>query len=226
MKKKDYIFILISIIAILPFIIIPPVYEFYTRMSNEHGLIMSFFKFGILATYGEVLGLKIRSGNYNQENFGILPRAIVWGLLGITIKIAIVIFSKGVPPLLTYFGMDDATTIISTPGITFNKVLIAFSISVFMNTFYAPVMMTIHKVTDIHIVKNGGTIRGLFQPIQMGAILQSIDWKTQWGFVFARVIPLFWFPAHTITFLLPEEFQVLFAALLGVMLGLLLAIKK
>lgn len=226
MKRKDYIFILVSILVIIPFIVIPPVYEFYTRMNNEHGLIMSFFKFAILATYGEVLGLKIRSGNYNQENFGILPRAIVWGVLGITIKIAFIIFNKGVPQLLVYFGMDDAMSAIAAPGITFSKVLVAFSISVFLNTFYAPVMMTMHKITDIHILRNGGTIKGLFRPIDMGGILKSIDWKTQWSFIFARVIPLFWFPAHTITFLLPEEFQVLFAALLGIMLGLLLAIKK
>ena len=31
-------------------------------------------------------------------------------------------------------------------------------------------------------------------------------------------------PAHTITFLLPEEARVLFAALLGVVLGILLAV--
>ena len=34
----------------------------------------------------------------------------------------------------------------------------------------------------------------------------------------------FWYPAHTITFLLPDEVRVLFAAILGVALGVLLAI--
>jgi len=45
-----------------------------------------------------------------------------------------------------------------------------------------------------------------------------------WNFIFKRTIPFFWIPAHTITFLLPPEFRVLFAALLGIALGLILAI--
>lgn len=44
------------------------------------------------------------------------------------------------------------------------------------------------------------------------------------NFVFKKTIPFFWYPAHTITFLLPGEMRVLFAAILGVVLGVLLAI--
>ena len=84
--------------------------------------------------------------------------------------------------------------------------------------------MTLHKITDTHILATGGTMRGLFSPIPMGEILQNINWKVQWGFVFKKTIPLFWFPAHTVTFLLPEDMRVIFAALLGVVLGLILAV--
>jgi hypothetical protein len=45
-----------------------------------------------------------------------------------------------------------------------------------------------------------------------------------WGFVFKKTIPFFWIPAHTITFLLPPDVQVLFAALLGIALGTILAV--
>ncbi|HRZ79119.1 MAG TPA: Mpv17/PMP22 family protein, partial [bacterium] len=41
-----------------------------------------------------------------------------------------------------------------------------------------------------------------------------------------KTIPLFWIPAHTITFLLPENHRVLFAAILGVVLGVFLAIAS
>lgn len=41
-----------------------------------------------------------------------------------------------------------------------------------------------------------------------------------------KTIPLFWFPAHTITFLLPGTWQVLFAAVLGVALGVILALAN
>ena len=63
-----------------------------------------------------------------------------------------------------------------------------------------------------------------FSPIPMGEIMQGLNWRVQWEFVFKKTIPLFWFPAHTVTFLLPGEVRVLFAALLGVALGVILAV--
>jgi hypothetical protein len=47
-----------------------------------------------------------------------------------------------------------------------------------------------------------------------------------WGFVFKKTIPFFWIPAHTITFLLPPELRVLFAAALGIVLGVILALAS
>jgi hypothetical protein len=85
-------------------------------------------------------------------------------------------------------------------------------------------MMTVHKITDLHILSKGGTIKGLFTPIHFGKILSGMNWDVQWNFVFKKTIPFFWYPAHTITFLLPVEFQVLFAALLGIALGTILAL--
>lgn len=64
----------------------------------------------------------------------------------------------------------------------------------------------------------------MLHPLKMGEIMSEINWKAQWGFVFKKTIPLFWFPAHTITFLLPPSARVLFAALLGVILGVFMAI--
>ncbi|MBQ5424713.1 MAG: Mpv17/PMP22 family protein, partial [Bacteroidales bacterium] len=57
-------------------------------------------------------------------------------------------------------------------------------------------------------------------------IIVGLNWKAQWSLVFKKYIPLFWFPAHTITFLLPANLQVLFAALLGVVLGVMLSIAN
>ncbi len=94
-----------------------------------------------------------------------------------------------------------------------------------MNSIFAPVMMTFHKCTDIHITDNGGTVAGLLRPIKMREIMsKKINWDVQWNLVIKKTIPLFWFPMHTITFILPANLQVLFAALLGVALGLILAL--
>jgi hypothetical protein len=48
----------------------------------------------------------------------------------------------------------------------------------------------------------------------------------QWNFVLKKTIPFFWIPAHTITFLMPADFRVLFAALLGIVLGVILAVAN
>ena len=223
MKKQDILFIACVIICLLPFFLSDAVYGFYKTFNAEHGMLMSFLKFGILSTLGECIGLRISAGVYNRPGFGVLPRAIVWGILGMGINLAMIVFSAGVPVFLQYMGMADAPALMHGP-LSWPKVLVAFCISVTMNTFFAPVFMALHKITDTHILRNGGTLRGFLRPIPMGDIMSSLNWRVQWGFVFKRTIPLFWFPAHTITFLLPGDSRVLCAALLGVALGVLLAI--
>jgi hypothetical protein len=83
--------------------------------------------------------------------------------------------------------------------------------------------MLAHGVVSIHIEKTGGSLNGFFSPINIGNILGEIDWNMTWGFVFKKTIPFFWIPAHTITFMLPPDLRVLFAASLGVVLGVILA---
>jgi hypothetical protein len=85
-------------------------------------------------------------------------------------------------------------------------------------------MMTFHKITDTHILSNGGKLKSLITPIPFASIFSGINWTVQWGFVFKKTIPFFWIPAHTITFLLPGHFRVLFAAVLGIVLGIILAV--
>lgn len=220
---KDLYFLAALAALLLPFILVEQVYDTYYNFNQEHGLAMSFIKFAVLATLGEVIGLRIKTGVYHQKGFGILPRAIVWGFLGMTIYMAFAIFASGTPALLEKLGMEEAGSLLHS-DLSWRKVLVAFSISTALNLFYAPVMMTFHRITDIHIVDTGGSLRGFFTPIPFVKIFRKINWDVQWNFVFKRTIPLFWIPAQTITFLLPEEFRVLFAAFLGIVLGVLLAI--
>ena len=225
MKSKDLIVIVTVIILLSPFFIFNEVYEFYTEFNKEHGLIMAFIKFALLATFGEAIGLRIKEGVYNRKGFGLLPRALVWGFLGLTIKLAFVIFASGTPVFLEYVGLKDAGNILKGE-LTGLKVLVAFSISVAMNLIYAPVMMTLHKIIDIHIINNQGKLSALGKRIQFAKIFKSINWDVQWHFILKKTIPFFWIPAHTVTFLLPPDFRVLFAALLGIALGLILAVAS
>jgi hypothetical protein len=225
MKKSDIIVIIACILCFLPFFVSDTVYDFYNSLNADHGMITSFIKFAILATFGEVIGLRIRTGYYIQKGFGLIPRAIVWGVLGLTIKLAFVVFAVGTPAFLSYLGIKEASTAMQS-SLSLMKILVAFSISATMNIIYAPLMMTFHKITDTHIINNGGTLAGFFRPIKFGEIFTNLNWNVQWNFVFKKTIPFFWIPAHTITFLLPAEFQVLFAAILGIVLGVLLAIAS
>ncbi len=216
MKRQDIFIIIAALAALVTFF----VSELYVELNAACPLGMSFVKFAVLATFGECIGLRITNGVWNRRGFGIVPRAVVWGVLGVCITLAMSVFSTGVPAVM---GLPDA---LAGP-LSWQKAFAALCVSVAMNTVFAPVFMTFHKITDMHIAATGGTMRGFFtNPFRMGASLAAIDWHRQWGFVFARTIPLFWYPAHTITFLLPPEWRVLFAALLGVALGILLAIAS
>lgn len=226
MKKADLIVIICVVLVFLPFFVSEPVYKAYTSFNAAHGMIMSFIKFALLSTLGEAIGLRIKKGVYNEKGFGLLPRAIVWGFLGMAIKAAFIIFSKGTPYLLVDLGYENAISDFTADGFTWGKVLVAFSISTAMNLIFAPVFMTLHKITDTHILQNKGTLRGFFRPIPYYNIFPSLNWKVQWGFVFKKTIPFFWIPAHTITFLLPPEWRILFAAILGVVLGVILAVAN
>jgi len=225
LKKNDIRLIIVSLILIAPLFLFSEVFDFVKVQNREHGMIFSFIKFAILATLGESIGLRIRTGEYNNSSFGLIQRGIVWGLLGLGIKMAFVVFAKGTPIFLEYMGLKDS--IVSLNGdFTIKKLAVSFSVSVLLNVIFAPVMMALHKITDMHIERGGGTMREFLKPIQAGEIIQTIKWKGFWDFVIKKTIPFFWIPAHTITFLLPEDVQVLFAAVLGIFLGIFLSIAN
>ncbi|MFI3315036.1 MAG: hypothetical protein R3Y04_05180 [Rikenellaceae bacterium] len=223
MKKQDFIFVLIIAVIVLPFLLLEPFSNAFMYMTVNHGYVMAFLKFGVLATIGEVIGLKVKEGRYNYKGFGILPRAIVWGIFGVWIAVAMKTFAIGAPAMVESFGLSGIVEAMKG-DFTPQKLLGAFSISVMMNTIFAPVFMTLHKITDTHILENGGSVCALLRPIKIKEIITKLNWGVQWSFVFKKTIPFFWIPAHTITFLLAPTMQVLFAALLGVFLGLFLSI--
>ncbi len=207
--------VLIGVLAFLsPFFLFDSVYQAFINITDQHGFAMSGIKFAILATFGEVLGLRIRTGEWSIKGFGVIPKMIVWYVLGIVIKAAFVVFSVGDPVLLNKFLPETG------------PLLTAFSISLGLNLIFAPIFMTLHKITDLHIAEHHGSIVALIKPINMARKFSQIDWNVQYGFVFKKTIPLFWIPAHTITFLLPPVFQAVFAASLGIALGVILTLAS
>jgi hypothetical protein len=222
MKRSDILFIVLFAGLFLPFILSESLYEFFLWFSNEWAFTASFIKFAILATMGEMLGSRIKSGIYLPEGFALIYRAVVWGFLGMTVKAAFVIFGGGVPLIASHFGMENPVAVMAGP-VTGARVLLAFAISTFLNIFYAPVLMVTHRVSDLHIIEAAGDRRKLLKVPDVTRLLASIDWNSMWGIVLKKSIPLFWIPAQTVNFLLPEEYRILVAALYSTVLGVILA---
>jgi len=219
------------ILLFLPFILFDDLFQGYRELNHNHPYILSFIKFFVLASAGEIIGQRIRRGNYLLKGFGLFPRAIVWGVLGISIKMAFVIFGSGAPIMLESMGLTFPT---ETPAAILEnnfltdgswlQFLTALTVSTTLNVFFAPVFMTVHKITDTHISSHGGKLKSLWTPIQIRKIIKEMDWGVQWSFVFKKTIPLFWIPAQTINFMLPGEYRVLVAAVYSIILGIILAI--
>jgi hypothetical protein len=224
MKKGDLIFILAFVAIFVPFLVSDRLFDFFVRFSTEWAFTASFIKFALLATMGEMLGSRIRTGIYLPSGFGLIPRALVWGFLGMTVKAAFMIFASGVPSIIQHLGMNN-TSAVMAGQVTAPKILLAFCISFFLNIFYAPILMITHRISDLHIASAHGERSRLFRMPDVAQILASVDWKSMWGFVLKKTIPFFWIPAQTVTFLLPPEFQILFAALLSTVLGVILALS-
>ena len=226
MCRQDLVLVGVFVLLFLPFCISEPLYKAYHEFNNAHALLMGGIKFAILSTLGEIIALRIRTKGYVLNGFGVVPRMVVWFFLGAWIVMAMKIFGAGAPRLADYiFDMNADSGIAAAMKGDFSglKLLGAFCISLMMNTAFAPVFMTLHKITDTHIMNCGGKLKAFVTPMRVGDIMTGMNWRAQWGFVFKKTIPFFWIPAHTLTFVLPGEYQVLFAAFLGVILGVILA---
>ncbi len=97
----------------------------------------------------------------------------------------------------------------------------AFLISAIMNLTFAPVFMASHRITDLYIDS-----RYAGKATSVSQIIGTTDWGKFIKDIVVKTIPLFWIPAHTITFMLPGGYKVLFAASLSIVLGLILSFAK
>lgn len=222
---RDLLLCLLIVALFLPFFLSQPLYAAYYDFNARHAVFLGGIKFAVLSTIGEVIALRIRTGSYaDLKTFGVVPRMVVWFFLGAWIVMAMRIFGAGTPPLADYICSADGKIVEAMKGgVSWYKLIGAFSISLLQNTAFAPVFMTLHKITDTHIMNCGGSLRAFCTPMRVGDIMAGLNWKAQWSFVFKKTIPFFWIPAHTVTFMLPGEYQVLFAAFLGIVLGVILA---
>lgn len=218
MKAKDLFWVL-TLGAITGFVMIPITNALFTQATTAYPYLMGFIKTAILATMGEMLVMRIKSGNYlvGKELF---LKAIVWGFLGMIFVLIFKVFSAGVESaqasqLLPMISQNE----------TLNLIWLAFLISLIMNLCFAPSFMLLHRITDGFIEQANGSLRHI-KNVSLKRVVDAIDFNRFFGFALFKTIPLFWIPAHTITFILPETYRVLMASYLSIVLGILLTIAK
>ncbi len=200
-----------SFAALLVLLVLPDTQALFVRVTGGFPYLMGFAKFALLATMGELLAIRIVAGRWKLP-VAVPLRVAVWGGIGVVITFVFAFFAGGVA------AAQAAGALPGEPG----GFLFALQTSVIMNLTFGPVLMVGHRLSDTWIDIAFGDSGGA----SVTAVVDAVDWHGLVGFVLLRTIPLFWIPAHTITFLLPPVYRVVAAALLSIVLGALLAFSK
>jgi len=171
---------------------------------------MGFIKFAILASMGEILALRLAHHTWKRP-VGMVYKTIVWGSLGMLITFMFSFYSSGVNSMMEQEIFQLGNGLLST-------IFTAFLTSVLMNLTFGIVFMAMHRISDTYI-----EMRVNHEKPSLIELIQKIDWAAFIDFVVFKTIPLFWIPAHTITFTLPTHYRVVVAAYLSIVLGVILA---
>ena len=205
------IYIALVFAAFTATLIVPQSREVFKTLSSEHPFIMGFAKFALLATAGELIAVRMATGSWKLPA-KIVARFIIWGVIGAWITLMMKVFSTAVATGILPLGSNEILT----------RFLKAFYTSVIMNNSFGPTFMAIHKCSDKYLdLRADGA-----KKIKVADVIGDIDWTKFVNFTLFKTVPLFWIPAHTVTFLLPSEYQVVMAAALSVALGIILNLKK
>lgn len=219
MKNFKYDLLWVGILlSICAFLAVDQTRALFNAATTAHPYMMAFVKYAILATMGELLALRIVAGAWKKP-VGIIYRVIIWGLLGMVFVAIFKIFNTGV------MGAQKAHLLPALESGFSAAFLISFLTSVFMNLFFAPTFMAFHRVTDTYIDLGEGKLGKIFK-VKLKDVVAKIDWNSFISFVIVKTIPIFWIPAHSITFMLPETYRLIYAAFLSIALGGILAFAK
>ena len=170
-----------------------------------------FAQFAVYATAGELLSGRMLEGTW-QINRATWFKSLSWGIGGVLVTLAFTVFSQ---------GTRQAMAAGLLPGYG-NALAQAFFTSLTNNLFFAPIHSALMRVCG-----NYAEIRFLAgQHITPRQAVDSVDWGELIDFTLFKTIPLFWIPVNTVGFLLPQEYRIVFAAVLSLAFGILMTVLK
>ena len=222
-NKKTYggamLAFIIAVFAVFAAVlIIPATREVFETLSGEHPYLMGFVKFALLATAGELIAIKMASGKFAKPAY-LIARIVIWGLIGIWITYMMKMFFIGSGAMMSAGLLPGGKL---ADGDFLKTLIRAFATSATMNLTFGPTFMAVHKCSDTYLALRAQNGKGP----KLGQVIDGVDWKRFVSFTLFKTVPIFWIPAHTLTFLLPAEYQVMLAALLSVALGIILNLRK
>lgn len=201
-------YIILSISAFIIMLVVPKLNEQFKKWSTEIPYIMGFIKFSLLATAGELIAVAISKKQFDLP-VKIVWRFIIWGFIGIWITFMMKVNSYAVNSLMAQGLLPGGNS----------RFLSALYTSTIMNTTFGPTFMAVHKITDKIL-----DLKANKEKVTLNSVIKGIDWTSFWGFTILKTVPFFWIPAHTVTFMLPSEYQVVMAATLSIALGIILSL--
>jgi hypothetical protein len=211
MKKGDLLWGVALLLWIL-ILVVPASRVIFIRFTEAYPYQGGFIKFAILASMGDLLGIRILKGEWTIPK-GVFYKAAIWGIIGMMITLMFTVYMGGT-------AAAQASGRLPFKG---SAIAQAFFGSAIMNVTFGPMMMVFHRFTDMYVdtryEKNGGSV-------SLKELIDKNDWNSLVEFTWLKTCPLFWIPAHTIVFLLPSQYRVLVSAFLSIALGLLLALAK
>jgi hypothetical protein len=190
-------------------LVLPHTHQVFIQLTSNHPYMMGFIKFAVLATMGELLALRLANRAWKLPD-GLIFKTAIWGLIGVMITFMFSFYSAGVAAMLGPLKISPGNNLLST-------LFTAFLTSFIMNLTFGIVFMALHRMSDTYI-----EMQYNHEKPSLKDLIGAIEWDSFISFVVFKTIPLFWIPAHTITFVLPSYYRVVVAAYLSIVLGVIL----
>lgn len=180
---------------------------------NAYPYTSGFLKVGILATFGELLKSRLKSGRWHTPD--LFPKFLVWGLYGMLFTLVFALFAAGVQAVSAR-GLWFACTKPYADMTLAENLRTGFSISLWCNLIFCYPMMLAHEWFNVSIAAR--------KPVAGSVFFAALP-PAVWGSFLPKTILWFWIPAHTVTFCLPPDYRVLMSAFLSLALGFMLTLS-
>ena len=153
MKKGDFLWAAI-LLAFTAFVVVPATHVIFVDFTGAHPYIGGFIKFGLLATMGEMLVVRLSTKAWKKAP-GFIWRVLIWGFLGMAITLIFTIFSGGVMSALDkgmlvgkgnqFAFASELKSLIQHPLIGKNLSTDSEAVALYLHLGYIPSPFSVYK---------------------------------------------------------------------------------